>query len=260
MRPFVSINGHVDGHTLWRAGLTPGICVIDIGANRGGFSSALRASTPGTYHAVEANPELIPALDQGQFASVRHCAVTDGSARVTLYTAENDEASSILSLDGSTFDATGAVEVPGRSLDAVLEDFPGFLDVVKVDIEGAEMSALRTLRPETARRIGQLSVEFHCADVFGFGSDSERDAAETIGMLESRGLLPLVFAPYKMDVLFLNRQHFGVSDARAARLQRLASGIRYYVGARHAVARRIPPARRGGWGWYQPSRRSLSAH
>ena len=259
MGPFVSINGRVDGHTLLKTGLKPDICVIDIGANRGGFSSALRAMVPGTFHAVEANPDLISGLGQGPYASVRHCAVTDGAASVTLHTAQNDEASSILSLENSAFEATGAVQVPGQSIDAVLEEFPGFLDVVKVDIEGAEIAALRTLRPETARRIGQMTVEFHCAGVFGFGADSERDADETIAVLASRGLLPLVFAPFKMDVLFVNRQHFDVSVVDAALWRQFAHGIRYYVAARHAFARHVRPARRNGWGWYQMSRRPRRA-
>jgi len=258
--PFVPINGRLDGHTLLRAGLKPGISVIDIGANRGGFSSALRAVVPGTYHAVEANPELIPSLEGGLYDSVRHCAVTDGATSATLHTAQNDQASSILSLEESVFDATDAIEVPGRSLDSVLEQFPGFLDVVKVDIEGAEIAALRTLSAETARRIGQMTVEFHCADVFGFGSDSERDAADTIATLQSRGFLPCVFAPYKMDVLFVNREHFRISDAQAYLWRGFAGSTRAYVAARHSLARLIPPARRKGWGWYQRSRRAHGAH
>lgn len=229
--------------------------MIDLGANRGGFSSLLRAKVPGTYHAVEANPALIQGLQRQPYASVRNCAVTGGATSVTLSVAENDEASSILSLQDSLFNAVETVEVEGRRLDSLLAEFTGFIDVLKVDIEGAEIDALPKLPPEALLRIGQISVEFHCAPVFGFASapssSAEGAARDAIAGLERHGFLALAFAPHFMDVLFINRDHFSVTAQQAMLWGQIANWTRRYTTARHVVGRRLPPRVRNGWGWYR---------
>lgn len=207
--PFISISGH----TLYAPGLTAGARVVDLGANHGGFRNALSLFIhDGVYHAVEANPGLIEALRRQSYASVRHCAVTDGNTPVTLEIAKNDEASSILplpvsSLVGAT--KVGSVEIPGRSMDALLNEIPGFLNIVKVDIEGAEATALQTLTPCTLRRVGQITVEFHSHDMFGF--DLVKPTMAAIDHLRCHGFLALSFGHGKMDVLLLNREHFGIT-------------------------------------------------
>ena len=248
--PFVSINGHAAGHTLLKRGLTPRICVIDIGANRGGFAAGLRGRTHGTYHAVEANPSLVPALRMQLYDSVRHCAVAGGAGTVRLHLADNDEASSILPLDKSSFrtDAVQDVAVNGCSLEDILSAFPGFLDVVKIDIEGAEIVALQSLSAATLSRIGQIAVEFHSADVFGFGLAAS--TATTISDLERSGFLALGFAPENMDVLFLNRRHFAITFHQARVWRLVAASTRSLVSLRHKIARRLPQRWRGNWGWY----------
>jgi FkbM family methyltransferase len=208
----------------------------------------LRQIAPGAFHAIEANPALVAELQLQPFASVRCCAVAAGPGPKTLQVTENDEASSLLPLENGRFGVVRTVAVDGRTLDALLADVPGSLDVVKVDIEGAEVVALQGLQPATLKRIGQISVEFHCADVFGFNLVENSTAA--IKNLKAQGFLVLSFVPDRMDVLFVNREHFKITATRALRWRAQAAARRGYTQIGHAVARRWSRARRNGWGWY----------
>jgi len=240
--PFI----RVGGHTLYEPGLRDGACVVDLGANRGSFRRQLSGRIrDATFHAVEANPALLEALNRQGYASVQGCAVTAGHERVRLQVAQNDEASSILTLPESSplgAVSVGAVEVDGRSMEEILCEIPGFIDVVKVDIEGAEAGALQTLTAPTLARVGQLSVEFHRDTIFGFDLAGETRAA--IRHLERGGFVGLSFWANDMDVLLLNRSRFGVPRATALRWkwslrsQHRLAATRVEFGRRRIAARR----------------------
>lgn len=197
-------------HTLYEPGLMAGMAVVDLGANHGAFRRELATRVPGArFYAVEANPQLAEKLEG--YERVFSYAVTGGEQTARLHLAENDEASSLLELPevsevGATL--TGMVEVPGRSMEAILDEIPGTLDVVKVDIEGAEIAALLSLSESTLRRIGQLTVEFHRHQVFGF--DLEAATRQAISYVQQHGFLVFRFDTVDMDVLLLNRTWFGV--------------------------------------------------
>jgi FkbM family methyltransferase len=211
------------------------MCVVDLGANRGRFSALLRERFPGAYHAVEANPALISHLDRANFTSIRNCAVTATDARATLRVAANDEGSSILPLPTeSVYNATevAKVEVDGMTLPNLLTlTVPtGAIDVMKVDIEGAEVAALAMLRSDDLRRIGQISVEFHSDPEFGF--DIAAQTAAAMRLLRASGFVMLDFEIGHKDVLFLNRKLNGLSKGQA----------RYYQ-AQAWTRRRLSPLR-----------------
>lgn len=215
----VSTFKHINGHSLLSAGLHPGMTVLDLGANHGRFSELLAAEYPGSYHAIEANPDLADALDPAVFSSVKCCAVVDRSGPVTLRLAANDEASSVLRLpDQNIWNAVevGTVRVDGVPLREILSDpmLAGGIDVLKVDIEGAEVLALPTLTPEDLRKVRQIVVEFHGGRVFGLGL--ARDTRRTIRILRERGFVGLDFQPSHMDMLFVNRRAFRVTRKQEA--------------------------------------------
>lgn len=236
----------VNEHTLLKRGLRPGIQVIDLGANHGQFSEQLAAEYPGTYHAIEANPVLAERLEDSVFATVRCCAVIGESGRtVTLNLAEGDEASSVLTLPAvSIYKATkvGQVTVDGVALLEVLRDHPGQIDVLKVDIEGAEVLTLPYLAQTDLNRIGQITVEFHSARAFGFSL--RRQARHTIRRLRQQGFLALDFDRDHRDTVFVNRKLLNVGWSDGVRWRVEAALVRWRPVARtawHAVGL---PARR----------------
>jgi FkbM family methyltransferase len=180
----------------------------------------MRTRFGGEYVLVEANPALAASL-HSHFRAI-NCAVAKLSGTTTLHIARDDEWSSILplpaqrSIDGVQ---VGQVDVPACTLDDLLAELPGdCVDVVKLDVEGAEMAVLDALSERALARIRQITVEFHSAPEFGFGI--AEDVERLLVRLRHRGLLALEFSHgERTDVLLINRglhSRAAVGRARAA--------------------------------------------
>ncbi|MEJ7783662.1 MAG: FkbM family methyltransferase [Solirubrobacteraceae bacterium] len=169
------------------AALEPGDVLYDIGANIGlvALHAAAICSTvafepdPDTFGRLERNRELNRALS----VSVRRLAVSDEDRVVTLFTDGVEGTSASLVHQRRE---EGAVEVQARTLDSMAAE--GALPrptVIKLDIEGAEILALRggreLLTGENAPRL--LLLEVHDAFLPGFGSsaDEVREIATEAG-------------------------------------------------------------------------------
>lgn len=212
-----SIFDGIRGHSLYTPPLGADSVVVDLGANRGDFALQMSRRFGGRYYLVEGNPDLQEGLRTlTPFALLPYAiAPRDGPIRFNL--AKNDEGSSILALpETSVYDCTldRTVEVPGRRLESILVEIDEpRIDLLKVDIEGAEIEMLSTADPTRLRAIGQITVEFHGDSVFGFGLGREVDQA--IQRLQGLGFIGVNFSrPLRTDVLFVNRATHGLSRAR----------------------------------------------
>jgi FkbM family methyltransferase len=197
----------IQGHTIYAPPLGSDSVVLDLGANRGEFAKQMSARYGGTYYLVEANPVLAEALRvEGRFP-VWHCAVAATEGPIPFNIAQNDEGSSILNLPmESVYNCVlrETIEVQARKLESLLPEIGApRIDLLKMDIEGAEVMVLRSLPGATLRAIGQITVEFHSAPMFGF--DLRRDVEEVIRSLRRHGFLCLDFSWSRRDVLFVNR-------------------------------------------------------
>jgi FkbM family methyltransferase len=212
--PFQSVRGHTFYTPLLREPV-----VLDLGANHGEFSRTLSSRFGGTYHMVEANPRLHQELRVAGRFPVLGCAVTAREGTVRFNLARNDEGSSVLNLPADSIyncvlDET--VEVPGRTLASLVDEL-GLerIDLLKMDIEGAELEVLAGVDPALMGRVGQMTVEFHGAREFGFGLS--REVEEVIRRMEGMGFAWFDFSrPKRTDVLFLNRALYDPRGAERA--------------------------------------------
>lgn len=131
------------------AALRPGMTVLDIGANIGIYTEFLAGTVGATGQVIAFEPELrnferlgkaTRALPQ---VRVVRAAVGRRNGTLTLYVADD------LNVDHRTYDAGDTtrrpVDVPVVSLDDFLPaDAP--VDAVKMDIQGAELDALKGAR------------------------------------------------------------------------------------------------------------------
>jgi len=212
LRPFRNIRGHA----LLAGALPPSPIVLDLGANHGDFSRQMSEQFGATCRLVEANPDLSTKL-MSEF-EVDNFAVAGERGTVHLNIAANDEGSSILQLpDASPYDCikVGGVDVPACTLEDALERWGSApIDIVKMDIEGAEVAVLDSTSESALRRISQIAVEFHSAPEFGFGLT--REVEEVLGRMQRMGFLWLDFSGGRRDnVLFLNRRSLGIGRLRA---------------------------------------------
>jgi FkbM family methyltransferase len=209
---------NIAGHTTFRPAIRPSPVILDVGANRGAFTAAFRGRFGGEAIFVEANPALAADLEPTPKGRVLNYAVASTNGPTAFNIARNDEGSSLLSLpDSSPFDCTvdRTMTVEGRTLDAILTEVgEPSIDVLKMDIEGAELDILADLTESVARRVAQLTVEFHTDAVFGFGR-SDR-AADVFRHLRKLGFRSFDFSNGPIaqeDMLFVNT---GLWDHRAS--------------------------------------------
>jgi len=143
------------------ASLRPGDTVIDVGANVGYHTLAMAAAVgpDGRVHAFEANPEVMRLLKATMFVNgfstwkgdgrvcLYESAVLDNPGTITLASAPGHYGSGHVINEMPSSDYGPAystrVEVPAVTLDAVLGDAVGPVDLIHMDIEGSEPLALR---------------------------------------------------------------------------------------------------------------------
>lgn len=130
--------------------LNLGMTAMDVGANIGQYAlvAANRVGSQGHVHAFEPTPSLAAhvrrnlELNGFENATVHPVAVSDTPGRAMLNFAEASEPNMNSIVTGET--AAGGLIVPTVTLDDyVAEHSIGPVDVVKMDIEGAELQALR---------------------------------------------------------------------------------------------------------------------
>jgi FkbM family methyltransferase len=159
----------IRGHSFWDD-FGEGIVVIDLGANVGRFASEFLALHPtASLVLVEGDPYLNGIL-QRTFARSSRVQLFQGlvgaecAPNARFYLCQVPEGNSVFRRFATAWAAgeTREIEVEVISLGALLE-LAGCesVDLLKVDIEGSEWDVLGTLGASEARRIGQISVEFH---------------------------------------------------------------------------------------------------
>lgn len=142
--------------------------VLDLGANAGFFTVFAVQHGAKRVLAVEPVAESLEQLWRNVGAAVHangsvaalHAAVggTQGRGRLTYHGVAAAHYAYVEP------DDAGAIEV--HSLDALVARL-GFVDVCKVDVEGAEWAIFDAVASDTLRRIGYIAIEFHSVAVGG---------------------------------------------------------------------------------------------
>ncbi len=170
---------------LVRSWLRSGDAVIDAGTNLGlyTFAAADRIGPPGLVLSVDADPEIVNRLRHassllpGVHIEPLHGAVSDRTGSLTFYlrTDRTTTADQSLIPDENLAAACTPISIPAYTfadlLGRVGTDRP--LALIKMDIEGAEAMALRTVPPALLGPDGPLwLVELNPGVLARFGADS----------------------------------------------------------------------------------------
>jgi FkbM family methyltransferase len=208
----------VRGHAVLVSGLQPGAVVVDAGAHRGEFSRELAERFGCECYLVEANGALAASL-AGRFPQVMHAALGARDGRADFIQRSNAEAGGILARDGDAGNETAPVEAltVGSLMKRCGLDR---IQLLKLDIEGAEFELLTSLPDPVLAAIDQITVEFHdfLPDFRG------RRLYENVrSHLRQRGFLvcSMAFRTHG-DVLLLNRRSLSIGPVRGLYLSYLA--------------------------------------
>lgn len=181
--------------------------VLDLGGNRGEFARAFR-----NVVAVEPTPVLASHLrDQGVEVIEAAVSASDGTASFT-FDPSQELTGSLLGVEVVSLlkDRADTIEVPTLSL-ATLTTRYGPPDLVKVDIEGAELDMLLTASDETLLSVRQFTVEFHdfWYPELAEGTERAKQRLTALGFWSYRA------GPNNKDVLFVHPDHVPNLPARA---------------------------------------------
>jgi len=173
--------------------LRPGDTVIDVGANIGCFSlfAAHRVGPQGRVLALEPEAETFQQLrrnielNRAANVAARQIAVAAESGEAILYGAEDSRYCTLFRCvdQRATHQPVGKARTD--SLERILEQ-EGIeqCHYLKLDCEGAEHDMIRTLSPEIAGRIDQITLEMHQVD--GVDSDALTRRLESFGFQWAR--------------------------------------------------------------------------
>jgi FkbM family methyltransferase len=198
LTPHIMLTGTWETHveaTLLRLA-RPGHVAIDLGANVGYHTIVLGAAVAptGRVFAFEAQPQLARLLRATIFvnglldlAEIHCCAVSDRPGNVVLAAAPDHYGSGNLtpafSPPGYDEGYSERVEVPAATLDQMLGDRIGAIDLMHLDIEGAEPLALRG-----AQSLIERSPALKIVTEWSVGMMSARaDVAEFAAWLDGMG-------------------------------------------------------------------------
>jgi FkbM family methyltransferase len=202
LTPGILLNGRHEPHVEHAivASIRSGDTVIDLGANVGYHTLAIAAAVgpAGHVHAFEANPKVMRLLKAtmtvNRFSDFRgtgrvnlyESAVLDGPGTITLASAPDHQGSGhVINTPLSDYgpDYSTRTVVPAVTLDAVLADSVGMVDLIHMDIEGSEPLAVRG-----AQAIIERSPKIKIITEWSTGMMSTRaDVGEFVAWLIERG-------------------------------------------------------------------------
>jgi FkbM family methyltransferase len=201
--------------------------IVDLGANRGEFYSNLPAAyEPARYIAVEPNPQLAAALRLLPRVEVIESAIGDRDGIARFLAAENPEASVVLPpADGSAGQAVNLRRFSSLISDCNLDR----IDLLKVDIEGAEWPLIMESDATHFQPVHQMTIEFH--DFCGYNTPGQVD--QMISRLREYGFHGIRFSRDNCNWCFVRSTSMRGRDALRVRVAKhLTAPLRR---AKHAV-------------------------
>ncbi len=238
----------IGDHSFLAAPINRGSCVVDLGVNTGQFATAMIENFGCSVVGLEPAPELFASLPAIEGLTVDPLAITPYGEPATLHINSSSTAATIdrrLSKPG-----VPTVSVEGITLAGVL-DRHGLerSQLVKVDIEGAEIPMLANATMQTLQRVDQFTIEFHDS----LDREMAADVRQVKRRLRSAGFAELSLSRDNSDVLFVNRSTIPFDALRRAAA---ALAYKYPRGIAGKIQRTMYSA---ATGWCRGPGRSLRA-
>ena len=199
----------INTHTAIYDALSNDSVVLDLGASQGAFSKQLKRKVNCVIHQVEANPELYNKLIILDKTISYNLAISNSNSKVAFYISDHPSSSSLRSDKKTNY--TSKINIQCRSLQTfVKENKIQNIDLLKIDVEGAEIDILLAVDEILMDRISQISVEFHEKQFDTIKEIPKINAV--INQLKSYGMFVINFTkPHYSDVLIVNLNHIPIN-------------------------------------------------
>ena len=222
------------GHSFLPHVLTRDSTIVDFGVHKGEFAGDLIRGFSCRVFGAEPVPELYAQLPQHENFAALPVAVGERNGQVDINVFDS-RCASVVSKETENNVTTVSVECV--TLEEFLSRFNlSFVDLLKIDIEGAEIGLFRGANDDTLQKIKQITIEFHD---FLF-PETRRDVAEVMERLKALGFWRINFSLDNTDVLFINRNVLDLGRFEYAFLKYFVKYIKGFERvARQAWPRRV---------------------
>jgi FkbM family methyltransferase len=195
----------VESHTILPDIISSGSIVVDCGANVGRFSLEMIKRFGCLCYAIEASPDTFRKIPSMANLHRYNFALCAGNKLVRMSINEDITRSTI-----KVSSKENTIAVQGRQLGEFLaHEVPGrTIDLVKMDIEGAEIEVIASLDDDVIKRVGQWTIEFH----HFMGMMSVFDVDRCVERIAGLGFHELFWSKQRnnADVLLVNKDRFSL--------------------------------------------------
>jgi len=219
----------VKTHSIYTKPIGDGYVVVDLGANIGQFTEEMNERFGCICYAIEPIPELYSQIKTNESIRKYNFAISENGEPLKLFVSTNRECHSVHEQVAASYGCIVEVsDYPGVTLDRFVKDsqIPA-IDLLKVDIEGAERELFRSTSDEFLRSVEQITIEFHD---FVSGSISRDEVLKICERLECLGFYCIPFSflmpeAETADFLFLNMNKLRVSLQDRVRFALIKKGL-----------------------------------
>jgi FkbM family methyltransferase len=203
----------IEGHTFVKTWLENGGSVVDLGMNQGNFARAIRKQYNCNVVGVEANPFLAEALNEPGSPQCFNLAISAQKGPVRFFIdPRNSEGGSLTTVNERSARPIEVEGIPFAEFYAARGTKD--VDLLKIDIEGAEIDLFNGVEPSVFAHTKQICVEFH-----SFLHPEHLPAIRRIiARMQAEGFYCCDFSTKYVDVLFLNRKLGHISKMDEAQI------------------------------------------
>ncbi|AFZ34374.1 methyltransferase FkbM family [Stanieria cyanosphaera PCC 7437] len=190
----------IRGHHFYTRFINENSNIIDLGSHLGQFSEQVSKKFKCKCFAVEAFPDLFKKIKETELIKKFNYAISISDEPVSFNISDNLEANHISKFSSNN---TQTIVVQGITFENFIKKYNiKYIDLLKVDIEGAEIDLFNSISDESLKKIKQITIEFH-----DFVFPIEKEVNLIIKRLSVLGFYPINFSlRTKEDFLFINRK------------------------------------------------------
>jgi len=202
---------NIRGHWLYIPAINSNSVVVDLGANLGEFSKAMIKKFKAKCYAVEPNQDLFDKISD---VNVKvNAAITAADGTVSFFLSNNPESSSLINNFEQQWGNAQKVSVVGYCWKTMVEKLKltnRYIDVLKIDVEGAELDLIESFDEKDIAAIKQITIEFHD----WLNKNLHERTVNAIKKLTSFGFLCITDAPdhsWPIEALFVRKKNLSLN-------------------------------------------------